>query len=176
MSKEVLTHSESYIRKTNRIILAVGITSFVIFLLGLYLLFSSGEKTSEYTDPVFTDNDDPLQVETSTSEDTGIEFTVVDDGVPPITSTPNPVALGQVVIGSDAKNVLTIGTNGKASVNIISVQLAEAPFDDFSFKDYCTGRLLRGSETCDITMEWTPVATGNVQNNFISWRRFWFRL
>ena len=35
MSKEVLTHSESYIKKTNRIILAVGITSFVIFLLGL---------------------------------------------------------------------------------------------------------------------------------------------
>ena len=136
MSKEVLTHSESYIKKTNRIILAVGITSFVIFILGLYLLFSSGDKGDEYTDPIITDNDDPLQkIETSTPEDTGIEFTVVDDGIVPITTTPNPIPLGQVVIGSDAKNVLTLGTNGKASVNIISVQLAEAPFDGFSFKD-----------------------------------------
>ena len=29
---------------------------------------------------------------------------------------------------------------------------------------------MRGKETCDVTMSWTPVVAGNVQNNFIvSW-------
>ncbi len=167
MSKEVLTHSESYIKKTNRIILAVGITSFVIFILGLYLLFSSDEPIEEYSEPVFTDNDDALNVTTTVPTEDSIEFSTVDDGVLPITTTPNPVALGQVVIGADAKNVLTIGTNGKASITIMSVQLAEAPFDGFEYSDQCTGKILRGKETCDITMSWMPVVAGNVQNNFI---------
>lgn len=42
MSKEVLTHSESYVKKTNRIILVVGLTSFVIFVIGVMLLMQSG--------------------------------------------------------------------------------------------------------------------------------------
>ena len=74
MSKEVLTHSESYIKKTNRIILAVGITSFVVFLFGLYLLFSSDEPIDEYEEPVFTDNDDALNVVDNTPVQESIEF------------------------------------------------------------------------------------------------------
>lgn len=170
MSKEVLTHSESYIKKTNRIILAVGITSFVVFLFGLYLLFSSDEPIDEYEEPVFTDNDDALNVVDNTPVQESIEFSTVGDTEVPLTTTPNPVPLGQVVLGTDAKNVLTLGTNGKTSVMIVSVQLAEAPFDGFEFNDNCSGKLLRGKETCDVTMSWTPVVAGNVQNNFIvSW-------
>ena len=62
MSKEVLTHSERYVRKTNRIILIVGITSFVVFLFGLLLLFSSGTPTTEYEEPVFNEDDDALNL------------------------------------------------------------------------------------------------------------------
>ncbi len=170
MSKEVLTHSETYIKKTNRIILAVGITSFVVFIFGLYLLFSSNEPIDEYEEPVFTDNDDALNVGDALPVQNSIEFSTVGDQEVPLTATPNPVPLGQVVLGTDAKNVLTLGTNGKASVMIISVQLAEAPFDGFEFNDNCSGKLLRGKETCDVTMSWTPLIAGNVQNNFIiSW-------
>jgi len=170
MSKEKLTHSESYIKKTNRIILAVGITSFIIFIFGLYLLFAGNDNSEEFTEPTFTDNDDALNISNSAPDDSNIEFSTVTDGEVPITTTPNPVSLGQVIIGSDAKNVLTIGTNGKASVVIISVHLAEAAFDGFEYNDQCSGKILRGKETCDITMSWVPVVTGNVQNNFIiSW-------
>ena len=159
MSKEVLTHSESYIKKTNRIILAVGIPSFVIFLLGMYLLLSSEEQIEQYSEPVFNQNDDAFSVISSAPVEDSIEFSVVDDGVVPITTTPNPVALGQVVIGADAKNVLTIGTNGKSAVTVLSVQLAEAPFDGFEYNDQCSGKILRGKETCDITMNWVPVVS-----------------
>ena len=102
MSKEVLTHSESYIKKTNRIILAVGITSFVVFLFGLYLLFSSDEPIDEYEEPVFTDNDDALNVVDNTPVQESIEFSTVGDTEVPLTTTPNPVPLGQVVLGTDA--------------------------------------------------------------------------
>ena len=167
MSKEVLTHSESYVKKTNRIILVVGLTSFVIFVIGVMLLMQSGPVQEDYTEPVFTDNDDALNISNDTGPTDNIEFGVVDDGEPPITTTPNPVQMGQVVLGTDAKNVLTLGTNAKAAVSIISVQLAEPPFDGFTFEDDCSGKTLRGHETCDITMGWSPVVPGNVQNNFI---------
>ena len=103
MSKEVLTHSENYIKKTNRIILAVGITSFVVFIFGLYLLFSSNEPIDEYEEPVFTDNDDALIVTSTGPAQESIEFSTIDDGQIPLTTTPNPIPLGQVVIGTDAK-------------------------------------------------------------------------
>ena len=126
MSKEVLTHSESYIKKTNRIILAVGITSFVVFLFGLYLLFSSDEPIDEYEEPVFTDNDDALNVVDNTPVQESIEFSTVGDTEVPLTTTPNPVPLGQVVLGTDAKNVLTLGTNGKTSTTEMTSEMLTA--------------------------------------------------
>lgn len=96
-----------------------------------------------------------------------LEFGIVDDGEVPITMTPDPVSMGQVVLGTEAKNVLTIGTNGKTAIKIDDVELAEPPFDGFTYEDNCTDEELRGEQTCNITMNWIPVIHGNVQNNFI---------
>ena len=171
MSKEVLTSSERYVRKTNRIILIVGITSFVVFLFGLLLLFSSGSEQQEQQEFVFTEDEDALgMTETNDLMSETIEFEDVDDTELPITTTPNPIDMGQVVLGTEAKNVLTIGTNGRKSIRVVSVKLAEPPFDGFTYQDSCTSAELRGNQTCNITMKWAPVVSGNVQNNFIvSW-------
>ena len=170
MSKEVLTHSESYVKKTNRIILAVGITSFIIFIFGGVLLIKSNKVVDDYEEPVFTDNDDALNIGNTSPLTDNLEFGIVDDGEVPITMTPDPVSMGQVVLGTEAKNVLTIGTNGKTAIKIDDVELAEPPFDGFTYEDNCTDEELRGEQTCNITMNWIPVIHGNVQNNFIiSW-------
>jgi len=168
--QQPLTHSESYIKKTNRIILIVGISSLVIFLLGVMLLVSGDENVDNYEEPTFTDNDDAINIGEKNPLLDNIEFQTIEDVGIPITATPNPVPLGQVVLGTDAKNVLTIGTNGKAAVKIVSVLLAEPPFEGFSFEDNCTGKTLIGKDTCHITIAWTPVVAGNFQNNFlVSW-------
>ncbi len=170
MSKEILTHSEVYVKKTNRIILAVGITSFVVFIVGVYLLIKSNTNVEYYEEPVFTADDDALNIDAANPLTNNIEFSTLEDGEIPITTTPDPVSMGQVVLGSEAKNVLTVGTNGKANIRIVSVQLAEPPFVGFSFNDGFTNKVLRGYQTCHITMNWIPVVAGNVQNNFIvSW-------
>ena len=170
MSKEVLTHSESYVKKTNRIILAVGITSFIIFIFGVVLLIKSNKVVDDYEEPVFTDNDDALNIGNTSPLTDNLEFGIVDDGEVPITMTPDPVSMGQVVLGTEAKNVLTIGTNSKTAIKIDDVELAEPPFDGFTYEDNCTDEELRGEQTCNITMNWIPVIHGNVQNNFIiSW-------
>ena len=167
MSKEVLTHSEAYVRKTNRIILTIGLTSLIIFLIGVFLLMQSGDTGPEYEEPVFTDSADAINIgERGPLLDT-LEFGEVEEGEIPLTTTPNPVPMGQVVLGTTAKNVLTLGTNAKASIKIVSVTLAEPPADGFSFVDKCSGKSLRGEETCQVTMSWEPVVAGNVQNNFI---------
>ena len=171
MSKEVLTSSERYVRKTNRIILIVGVTSFVIFLFGLLLLFSSGNEIEEPNEIVIADDAEVFDdVETNKLISDSIEFDDVEDAEDPITTTPNPINMGQVVLGTKAENVLTIGTNGRGSIRIVSVKLAEPPFDGFTYIDNCTSAELRGNQTCNITMNWAPVVSGNVQNNFIvSW-------
>ena len=170
MSKEILTHSESYVKKTNRIILAVGITSFIIFVFGVVLLIKSNNVVDEYEEPVFTANDDALNITNTSPLTDNIEFDMIDDGEVPITMTPDPISMGQVVLGTEAKNVLTIGTNGKTAIKIDDVDLAEPPFDGFTYEDYCSDEELRGNQTCNITMSWIPVIHGNVQNNFIiSW-------
>ena len=167
MSKEVLTHSEAYVKKTNRVILTIGITSLVIFLIGVFLLMQSNNLEQEYEEPVFTDSADAINIGERGPLLDNLEFGDVVEGEIPLTATPNPVPLGQVVLGTDAKNVLTLGTNGKASVKIVSVTLAEPPADGFTFSDKCSGKSLTGDETCHVTMNWEPVVAGNVQNNFI---------
>ena len=169
MEKENLTHSEKYIRKTNRIILAIGITSFLIFIFGVFLLIKSNQRESDYEEPVFTDNADVLNAEATQPLAQNIEFSTIEEE-PPLTTTPNPVPMGQVVLGTEAQNVLTLGTTGKSSVQIVSVDLAEPPADGFTFANGCNNKTLSGDETCHITMNWAPVVAGNVQNNFIiSW-------
>ena len=171
MSKEVLTNSERYVRKTNRIILIVGVISFVTFLFGLFLLFSNDDNLDDYQEPVFTDDADAINMGNNTNPlMENIEFDGISDKEEPITTTPNPVHMGAVVLGTEAKNVLTVGTNGKGSIRIVSVKLAEPPFDGFTYNDGCTSAELRGNQTCNITMNWAPVISGNAQNNFIiSW-------
>ena len=74
MDRDNLTHSEKYIKKTNRIILAIGITSLAIFIFGVILLIKSNKKNDEYEDPVFTDNADVLNMEEASPLTHGIEF------------------------------------------------------------------------------------------------------
>lgn len=118
MSKEVLTHSESYVKKTNRIILAVGITSFIIFIFGVVLLIKSNKVVDDYEEPVFTDNDDALNIGNTSPLTDNLEFGIVDDGEVPITMTPDPVSMGQVVLGTEAKNVLTIAPTAKPRLKL----------------------------------------------------------
>jgi len=168
MAKQQLTHSERYVRKTNRIILVIGLVSFVAFLFGLLLLFSSKVPNDEYQEPVFTADDDVFGAQSNANPlMNDIEFDEIEPQEKPITTTPNPVNMGQVVLGTEAKNVLTIGTNGKSAIRIVSVKLAEPPFDGFVYQDNCTSAELRGNQTCNVVISWAPVVAGNVQNNFI---------
>ena len=98
MPTEQLTHSESYVRKTNRIILIIGIISFVAFLFGLLLLFSSKTPNDEFQEPVFTADDDVLGEQVNIAPLTDeIEFDEIAGQEKPITTTPNPINMGHVV-------------------------------------------------------------------------------
>ena len=87
----------------------------------MYLLFSSDEPIDEYEEPVFTDNDDALNVVDNTPVQESIEFSTVGDTEVPLTTTPNPVPLGQVVLGTDAKNVLGASTPEETINKVISI-------------------------------------------------------
>ena len=122
MSDDQLTNSERYVKKTNTIILIIGLSSLLIFIFGLILLMSSGDDENLYEEPVFTDNADVFGAETVQNVEPaqGIEFSTIESEIP-LTATPDPIPMGEVVLGTEAKNVLTLGTNGKAAIKIASV-------------------------------------------------------
>ncbi|MBR2137614.1 MAG: DUF3659 domain-containing protein [Alphaproteobacteria bacterium] len=167
MAKEVLTHSERYVRKTNRIILIIGIITLFVFLFGILLLGADSEEVEDQYVP-----DSGIQEETNIAgeqtvdNNPEIEFDEAPDVERPITMAPNPVNMGQVVLGNEASNVITIGTNGKSAIKILSVDLEDAPFEGFSYETNCKDKELRGKTTCMITMKWLPTVAANVQNNF----------
>ena len=171
MSKEPLTHSDRYIRKSNRIILIIGIVFLFLFLFGLMLIDAGGEEEQEQED-VGIDSiqaETDFGVENKTNNEAEIEFDDAEEVEKPITLTPNPVEIGQVILGENrepAKNVLTIGTNGKSAIKIVSVELEDAPAEGFSIdvKD-CEGKELRGKITCMVTTSWLPTMVANMQNN-----------
>ena len=173
MAKEVLTHSDRYVRKTNRIILIVGIITLLVFLFGLMLLTTDTpeeEQHYEVEDTIDAESDLGMGNNTTNNE-AEIEFDDAEQVERPITLTPNPINMGQVVLGNDATNVLTIGTNGKGAIRIISVDLEDAAFEGFKFENNCNDKELRGKITCTVTMRWLPTVAANVQNNFkITWR------
>ena len=172
MAKEVLTHSDRYVRKTNRIILIVGIITLLVFLFGLMLLTAEAPEEEQHYEVEDTiDAESDLGMNANTNNEAEIEFDEGDEVERPITLTPNPINMGQVVLGNDSTNVLTIGTNGKSAIKIISVDLEEAAFEGFGFESDCKDKELRGKITCNVTMKWKPTIAANVQNNFkVTWR------
>ena len=167
MSKEPLTHSDRYVRKTNRIILIIGIIALLVFLFGLALLSTEEvEQVQRYQVETGISAETNFGLSSEGSNEAEIEFDDSEEIGRPITMTPNPINMGQVVLGSDATNVLTIGTNGKSAIKIISVELEEVAFEGFTFETNCKDKELRGKITCNVTMKWTPTVAANVQNNF----------
>ncbi len=171
MSKEPLTHSDRYVRKTNRIILIVGIITLFLFLFGLLLLTSEAPEEASHT--VFEDTIDAetnLGMTGNTSAEVEIDFEDAEQMERPITLTPNPINMGKVVLGNEATNVLTIGTNGKVAIRIVKVEPEDAISNGFSYVSNCDDKELRGKITCMVTMKWLPTMPANFQNNFkITW-------
>jgi len=167
MSKEVLTHSDRYVRKTNRIILIVGIITLFVFLFGLLLLTTETpeeEQHYEVEDTIDAESNLGL-TNTGTDSEAEIEFDDAEEVGRPITLTPNPINMGQVVIGSEASNVLTIGTNGKGAIRILSVDLEEVAFEGFTFESNCNGKELRGKIKKIKTFAGVERATTLINNN-----------
>ena len=172
MSEENITTSDQYLKKTNRVILTIGLVSLFLFLVGVIVLSSGGDQIQENLDPQFTDNANVLDTGANASTDNAMDFGLTPDRGPPLTYTPSSVDLGQVLIGTEANAVITVGTNGKVSIEIVSVELAEPPSEGFNFDNKCKSELvLSGEATCNIAITWAPLTAKSIQNNFIvTWR------
>ena len=62
MGQEALTHSDRYVRKTNKIILIIGIITLCVFLFGLMLLGASEEEVDEHYEIENSINAEPILV------------------------------------------------------------------------------------------------------------------
>ena len=168
MGKGPLTRADKYVKKTDRIFLIIGIIFFLLFVFA-GLLLTSGKKEER---PVATIENtgigDETRIDIANQEiPNDIEIDNPEEEEKPITLSPVELNMGQIVLGNEASNVLTIGTNGKREIRILSVELEDAPFDGFSFDaSNCINKELRGKLTCMVTTRWVPSMAANVQSNF----------
>ena len=71
-------------------------------MFGLLLLFSSGNEIEEPNEIIIADDAEVFDdVETNKLISDSIEFDDVEDAEDPITTTPNPINMGQVVLGRE---------------------------------------------------------------------------
>ena len=162
------TRFEEYERKTRKIILIIGIISGLFFLFGLLIISTEVKQYNpEENTPDFVENQDILP-DVSIAEEPVIietEETGFTERAKPIKVTPSQINMNRFILGVDTQNqsVLTIGTDGSESIHIVRVELVEETEDGFEFRDKCRNRDLRGDETCNVLISWTPHFPGNVQ-------------
>ena len=168
MSKGPLTRADRYVKKTDKIILIIGIIALLTFLFTLMLATADTQEEERATivDDSGIDAETDINIKNQEIPNE-IEFDKTEDDERPITLSPLELNMGQIILGNEATNVLTIGSNGKREIRILSVELEDAPFDGFSYdSSNCQNKELRGNLTCMVTTKWVPSVAGNVQSNF----------
>jgi len=98
--------------------------------------------------------DDHIKLGSSTEED---EL--------PIIYIPEQIDMGQILPQTEAQNILTIGTDGKTKIKIVSVELKYVP-EGFEYDNTeCRDKELSGSATCSVIMSWHPTDPINFESN-----------
>ena len=168
MSKGPLTRADKYVKKTDKIFLFIGIISLLLFIFVFMLATSGTEEEKEVTMIENEGISAETKIDAVNQEiPNEVEFDNPEEEDRPITLSPLELNMGQIVLGNEATNVLTIGTNGKREIRILSVELEDAPFEGFSYDaSNCQNKELRGKLTCMVTTRWEPTVAANVQSNF----------
>ena len=165
MKKELLSASDRYLKKTNRIVLIVGLVMALAFLIGLLSLIDLGGRGVEDTDPDLTATVDPFAA-LNTGNNAPIALpTAPAEGSAKLEAKPEALVLDPVVLGTKAESVITlIATGGK--IRIVSVDLEEPQQDGFSYESKCEpNQVLSADATCNIRVFWKPVMGRSLQNN-----------
>ncbi|MGB9500335.1 MAG: choice-of-anchor D domain-containing protein, partial [Dissulfuribacterales bacterium] len=88
---------------------------------------------------------------------------VIGRGIEPdIYAVPTPLNIGMVPVGQTGQESLVVFNYGNGELAINAIALENNPLFNVT-NDACTGQTLGYGETCQITIEFTPVAIGRIE-------------
>ena len=162
----VLSTSEQYVKKSNRLLLVAGIVTLLVFLFSFMFVMSGrkGEKPAET--PTIVEAQEPLIDHDKNNLD--LNFDGSNNAV--LTAYPENVALNNVVLGGVAEAVVTL-TAGSMPVRIEGMDLAEVQSDGFIVDEGTCREVLQPNATCNLKIMWNPVSIRTYSNFLnIRWR------
>ncbi len=165
-----LTSSDKYLRKSNRIIMLIGIVALVIFLMGMiFVIFGGEEKAKEETDIDLTNSIDPFAVDVTEEVDPILEQEVLVPDA--IKVTPSEIILAQVQVGTIAETTVTIMASPGKSIKLEGFNFEELQTQGFEPVVKCNpGEILTADSSCDVVLVWRPSQVMQIQSNMsISW-------
>ncbi|MDD4519540.1 MAG: hypothetical protein PHI50_01455, partial [Alphaproteobacteria bacterium] len=161
---KLLSSSERYLKKSNRILFLIGFLAVVFFFIGLGYLFHEPEKEVDVIEPDLTTTEDPFKK----VEDTSLKVLSEVKKVPvSLEVAPKKVELDQVVIGSHAEAIITLTAKG-GDIQFLSAFFVENQSEGFEIESKCPENLrLSAEDSCTIKVLWNPISIRRIQNNLL---------
>ena len=167
MSPQHFSNAETYTKRSNRLLLIVGICLFLIFMLALCTLSDDKKQETQDTSTYFPPSETLPIPGISSSELPSIN----PGGNASLQATPSEVELAQVQLNSTAEAIISVSAvNAKIQIN--SWNLASAQSGGFSINSDCsTASALEIGESCIFTISWNPTTVRQIENIlFINWK------
>ena len=163
---KTVSSSEQYTKKSNRLILWVGLGLLMLSLVAYCSMMGSSGQRGSVDTPLDTRSDnDPIL------GGVGSGFETFGDGTAQLVAEPASVRMDNVVLGSQAEAVVVL-TAKNAPVLFLGQELAEQQEDGFTFSGTCQPNMhIAQNESCSLKVLWNPTALRQLQNTLmIRWR------
>ena len=165
MNEELLSSSDRYLKKSNKMLLIVGIIAFLAFLTGVIVLLSGGEERKKDAEVTIGESAESSSSITGGDADT---FNLAEEPVPStvrLVVTPETMRFDQVVLGTMAEGTLTLSASS-GRISITSIEFENKQEDGFVLENKCRKDIvLTGDVTCNVVVRWEPKTARTIQSN-----------
>lgn len=168
MKPQHFSNAEIYTKRSNRILLILGICLFLIFVLA-FCNFSGGDESTE---PVsdYEGFGPSATIPMPGEPESGIKLPD-HGGKATLQAIPGEIVLTKVHLGSTAEAIISVSAvNAPIVINGWALASNQAGGFDVS-SDCVAGASLSQGESCVFTISWNPVAVRQIENTlFINWK------
>ena len=173
MNEELLSSSDQYLKKSNRMLLIIGIIAFLAFLTGVIVLLGGEEQQKEDAKVTIGNS---AESSTNILGGTGDRFNMNMPEEQPtsgirVVATPEKLVFDQVVLGTEAEGTITLSASS-GRVGIVSVEFEDKQPDGFTLENKCKeNEILTPDTTCNVVVRWEPKTARTLRSNLsVRWR------
>ena len=121
MNEELIGSSDKYVKKSNKMLLLVGLGALLLFFIGLVILLSGGDEGRRDAEVTVTGGADAFSNVSAGQADVFDPFDKPSSSVSLLVS-PDNLRFDQVVLGTSAEGALTVSASSSMDARSITSQ------------------------------------------------------